>query len=73
MTSNEQREFVESICNDLKESLLKKLPKIPEDWDGHEIRQWILDYYSDNYVIGTALSGGRKRDYKNTIIVNNLT
>ena len=64
--------FVHDILDDLKKSILEKNDQMPEDWDGHEIRQFIGDYYTANYVIGTALKGSRKRDYKNTCLVDNL-
>lgn len=73
MNLQEKNQFVHNILDDLKTEILKRVDKFPEDWDGHEIRQFIADYYTQNYIFGTALSGKRRREYKNTIIVNNLT
>lgn len=72
MNLPEKDQFVHQIMSDLKNEILKRVDKMPEDWDGHEIRQFILDYYSQNYIIGTALNGKRKREYKNTCLVDNL-
>lgn len=68
----EKDKFVHSILDDLKESILKKVDQMPEDWDGHEIRVFIKDYYSQHYIIGTALAGKRLKEYKNTIVITNL-
>lgn len=68
----EKDKFVHSIIDDLKQEILKRVDRMPENWDGHEIRQFIADYYTANYIIGTALTGSRKKDYKNTCLVDNL-
>lgn len=73
MNTNEKDAFVQSIIKDLQHEILKRISKMPEEWDGHEIRQFIADYYNENFIIGTALQGKRKKDYKNFCLVNNLT
>jgi hypothetical protein len=72
MTKTEQEQLIISLTQNLQSDLLKKVDKMPENWDGHEIRRFVLDYFQTNYVIGTALNGKRKREYNNTIIVENL-
>ncbi len=72
MNQNKKDAFVQSIVDDLKLSVLSRIPKMPEDWDGHELRQFIGDYYNEHYIWGTSLTGKRKRDYKNTCLVDNL-
>lgn len=73
MNLPEKDQFVHQIMSDLKHEILKRVDRMPEEWDGHEIRQFILDYYSQNYLIGDALRGKRKKEYKNTILIENLT
>ena len=68
----EKDKFVHDILDDLKKEILIRVDRMPENWDGNEIRQFIADYYSQHYVFGTALSGSRKKDYKNTCLVDNL-
>ena len=73
MNLPEKDKFVHSILDDLKQSILKRVDQMPEDWDGHEIRQFIADYYTHHYCnVGSGLQGTRKKDYKNHLIVSNI-
>jgi hypothetical protein len=72
MNQDEKDALVQSIVDDLKLSILSRIPKMPEDWDGHELRQFIADYYQANYIWGTQMTGKRRKDYKNTCLVDNL-
>ncbi len=45
--------------------------KIPEDWDGIELRQYMADCFERTVFKGT-LKGSRKRKYNNDVLVNNL-
>ena len=42
MTKPEQREFVKDLISSVHDELQRKLPHVPDDWDGHELRQWIV-------------------------------
>jgi hypothetical protein len=44
--------------------------KIPEEWNGHELRQLIADKF--NYEKTQVMKGNRLKDYKNTVYLNNL-
>jgi hypothetical protein len=37
-------------CDALKKTLLAKTSKIPPNWDGMEIRQWVMDCAEDAWV-----------------------
>lgn len=68
----EKDKFINDVIEDLRQEVKKRTDRMPEDWDGHEIRQFIADYYTSNFIFGTALTGKRKKDYKNTCLVDNL-
>ena len=70
MNRQEQKEFVESICESLKNSLLKKVADVPENWDGIALRRRVGDYYESHYKEVGTLSGARKKDYKNELSIN---
>jgi hypothetical protein len=73
MNLPQKDKFVHDILDNLKRSILDKVDQWPENWDGHEIRQFIADYYTMHYCnVGTGLTGKRKKDYKNTCLVSNL-
>lgn len=73
MTRADQKTFINTVCKNLKKGLLEKIKDIPEEWDGHELRLWVKDYYETNFVVTSAMKGSRLKDYKNEIIVKNLT
>jgi phage gp37-like protein len=72
LTLPQKDKLVQDILSDLTGEILKKVDKWPENWDGHEIRQFIADYYEMHYIFGTSLKGKRKAEYKNTCLVDNL-
>lgn len=72
MNVNEKDQFVQRILHDLKHEILRRVPKFPEEWDGHEIRQFISDYYNEHYA-KYMLQGKRLKEYKNICLINNLT
>ncbi len=73
MTRNEQVRFVkeltQSVTNEIVGDILNA--KIPECWDGIELRQFLADRYAKAVFKGT-LVGQRKRDYKNYVLIHNL-
>ena len=72
MTRKEQRTFVRELVRDVESDLLNKLSRVPEDWDGIELRWWVAEIYSRIVVSDTGLKQ-RRSEYKNSVIVNNLT
>lgn len=71
MTKEEKQEFIETLCNDLKGFLLSKVDKIPEEWDGVEIRQLMEDAVTQQYN-WTKMPRARKRSYNNEVVVRNI-
>lgn len=72
LTVDEKDRLVQTILDRLKHDLLYRVPKMPAEWDGFEISQFIADYYETNYLDRSKLTGKRKKDYKNACIVDNL-
>jgi hypothetical protein len=50
MTRDEQLKCIEDNCDAFKKMLLAKASKIPPNWDGMEIRQWVMDCAKDTWV-----------------------
>ena len=72
MTRSQQVEFVESICDSIKKKFYMEIAgKIPEEWDGIELRQWIADFTSEQ-VCFVKMDRKRKRSYNNDRIALNL-
>jgi hypothetical protein len=75
MTKQEQINFVRELCNAGMIELIKNIDqnKIPENWDGIELRWLVADKFNSCQTIAnTSSSKKRKKDYNNTVIVNNL-
>ncbi len=68
-TQEGKRKFIKDLCNSVRDSLLKKVPELPEDWDGHELRWLIAKVFEDQT---SKLPLGRKRAMLNEILVRNL-
>jgi hypothetical protein len=47
MTRTEQSDFVIELIERVKAEVLIALPRIPEEWDGHELRQLIADRFAE--------------------------
>lgn len=66
MTLDERKTFINSLCNSIRDDMLSKAPRIPETWDGFELRTWIADNYNER--AGRArMSRGRKKAYLSDI------
>jgi predicted glycoside hydrolase/deacetylase ChbG (UPF0249 family) len=50
MTRDEQRMLLLELLAQVEQALLEKLPRVPEHWDGHELRHWIADEFRSNSV-----------------------
>jgi len=70
MNREEQKKFVVALCNLIAEGILVDIEvgNIPENWDGLELRQLI----SDHAIPRFSMDKKRLREYKNTVLVNNL-
>jgi hypothetical protein len=70
MNTNDKKQFINDLMDNTKESILAKVNAMPEEWDGNELRQYIVDYAEQN--AGRIPKGKRLRDYKNEVITRNL-
>ena len=70
-TRNEQREFIYSLTSRIGAELIQQIEagKIPEDWNGIELRQLLADKFAESTA---TMDRKRKSQYHNTVIVNNL-
>jgi hypothetical protein len=73
MDKAEQIIFVGELVNSLRDKIVEEIiaGKIPENWDGIELR-WLI---SDSALYTTRICPAnkkRKAEYNNTVIVNNL-
>ena len=72
MTPEQQVEFIQQLAHTVVEEMVIAIDagKVPEDWDGHQLRYWMAKRFGQ--VFFSDRSRSWKRDVDNTIIVNNL-
>ncbi len=77
MTRRDQKKFVRDLSKSIATSISEQIDRdqIPENWDGHELR-CLLAYRHEESAKMTSIRkdprSKRARDFKNTIIVENL-
>lgn len=67
----EKIRFVKELVGSVQQSIIALINegKVPEEWDGHELRHLIADRFKSNT---TKLALKRRREYNNTVLVENL-
>lgn len=70
MTHGQQRQFMNELIENVKQGLLRDTNRIPQEWDGYELRRWIAHRFQ-NAIIG-EMSGKRLKAYKYTLLAKNL-
>ena len=72
MNAKEKKEFVTELCNSIAKTINNEIDagKIPDEWNGIELR-WLIQE-KGNYVAFDNGEKKRKKNFKNTVIVNNL-
>ena len=74
MTRQEQYNFVRELIGNTEAKILARLDRVPEEWDGHELRQYVADQFRESVSrTMTEPRSRRMRDYRNTVLVNNLS
>lgn len=73
MNKAQKKQFVKELTHQVVRNITKAIEggRIPEDWDGVELRELLYEkFLSSRY--NHLLDGSRGREYRNTVIVNNL-
>jgi hypothetical protein len=71
MTRHQRAQFITDLMDSMKSSLLNKAERMPDDWDGFELRQYIQDFVTENAIF-RPMDRKRAKAYRNTVLVNNL-
>lgn len=77
MNKKTQIHFVKELSNNILARIVQQIRdgKTPENWDGHELRALVALGFEQSAamsLVRTEPRSKRARDYKNTVIVNNL-
>lgn len=66
-----KRKFIEDLTRTVTQDILANLQRLPAEWDGIELRQYITDQFA-RQVHWTRGHNKRKREYRNRVVVDNL-
>jgi len=75
MNLEERKRFITELCNNVRDELLKAADRMPDAWDGHELRQILTDRFTESSNMSDPMRnkrGRRRRDYENEKLVSNL-
>lgn len=69
----EQQTLVHDLLQSLEREIVTaiKLDRIPATWDGHELRQYIVDRATEQIVF-LKMPPAKLKAYRNDVLVNNL-
>lgn len=69
MDLEHKREFIRTFMQSMTEHAMRASDKMPETWDGHEIRQWLADEFAREVssVMKPSRGNRRLRDYRNDV------
>ena len=71
MTREEKIKFVDDLITNIKLEVLWHIEKMPERWDGVELRAYIASRFF-SATAPQVLKGKRKKDYTNDILISGL-
>lgn len=78
MTQAEKRRFIRELAANVVRSVIEAVPKMPDEWDGHELRRFLADKFDESAMtIGRPGPYGRPyarrtREYRNAVNVLGL-
>jgi hypothetical protein len=70
MNKAEKKEFIKSLCNSVRDDLLKKVDIMPECWDGLELRLLLAAKFERESRFD--ISRKRKSAFQNEVAVKNI-
>lgn len=70
MTKGDQRRIILEMVASQRRAMLERLPRIPAEWDGIELRQLFADVATEGF--GVRLAPTRARKYRMQRYAENL-
>ena len=74
MSKADKIQFINELVESIRKDAVKAVEKMPDDWDGHELRAYLASRFIGATSTLWHRPEGRLRvkAFKNTCIVNNL-
>lgn len=74
MTTTDQKKFIKSLCNSIRDELCRKTVSMPVSWNGHQLREIIADKFDYERTLKRCY-GARSamlKDYRSSVYNSNL-
>ena len=73
MSKEDQARIVSEMAYGLRDTMIEFIwaDKVPESWNGHELRRWFAELAKERYAMG-GMGIARTREYNNVRLVNNI-
>ena len=70
MTKQQQIQYLSALSNSILSDMIKKIEanKVPDNWDGLELRQWL----HDKTISPFPMSKRQRKDYNNILLTTDL-
>jgi len=72
MDKQEKKEFIEELLNGFTNHMLEKIDKIPENWTGKELREYVFQKSIMAFTFSSYKSAKLVDEVSNEISINNL-
>ena len=73
MDAKQKQRFIKDLCNAIRNGLVEDVRKMPEHWDGHELRAIIAERAKAQLSVPMQNPyGGRRKDFENELVIRNL-
>jgi hypothetical protein len=70
-TTMHRKMFMREMLDELSEHMDGKYDKMPDHWDGAEMKQYLIDVVTSQFS-ARVLTGKRLREYRNDVITRGL-
>lgn len=78
MDSAQKIAFISELIENVQRDIIANAPKMPDEWDGHELRRYIADKFEES-AMTLGSKGPRGKDfakrfkaYQNEVLTRNL-
>lgn len=71
MTRKDQQRIIRELSTTIRKRMLENVHKLPAEWDGIELRQWLADIVNDD-INYRKMERRRMQDYQGERLGRNL-
>ncbi len=70
MDAGDKKLFIKNLCDSIRDELISKIPSMPDEWDGIELRQLLAKKFEAE--CWSTMQPKRLRAFRNEVLTRNL-